>query len=106
MSIKHKNNKPKQAQPVLQKIAVSTPGQAMKLFQEFRANSGEYITIKGSRAKWYTAQQMVDWFKAQGKSINLGWLARALHCAAQSGMKISTGQTELNDRTVTIYKAS
>lgn len=99
------NKRAQRAAP--QRIAVSTPAKAMALFQEFRANSGvQPILIPGSRAKYYTVQQMVDWFATQGKVIHSGWLGRALHAAANSGMRISTNETEVNDRKVTLYRAS
>jgi hypothetical protein len=100
-----KNNKQAAVQP--QKIAVSTPAQASTLFNEFRKNSGaQPITVKGSKAKYYSAHQVTEYFAQQGKIINLGWFARALHAAANSGMKISTNTVDLGDKQITVYRAS
>jgi len=97
--------KTQQAAP--QRIAVSTPAQALALFQEFKKLSGvNPIMIPGSRAKYYSVQQMVEWFATQGKIVHGGWLGRALHAAVASGMKISLNKTEIDNQEITLYRAS
>jgi hypothetical protein len=81
-----KNNKQAAVQP--QKIAVSTPAQASTLFNEFRKNSGaQPITVKGSKAKYYSAHQVTEYFAQHGKIINLGWFE--LHIGVPNGTPIT-----------------
>lgn len=101
-----KTNK-KNAKPIPQKIAVSTPAQAMAIFQDFRKNSGiPGINIPGSKAKYYSVQQIVNWLAGQNKYVHGGWLGRALHSAVNSGMRISATRASVNDQELTLYRAS
>lgn len=94
-------------QRIMEIIPVSTPAKALELFKTFRKESGANpITVPGSRAKYYTAQQVVDWYATQNKKINLGWFARALHAAVSSGMRISKVDHKIDGNDIVIYRGS
>lgn len=92
------------------RVPVSTPETAVSLLREFvrsAANDAPTTPVKGSKARWYTADSIVAWYlRTQNKYIHKGWLGRCLHAAVNSGMRgviMSSVKTE-DGRTINVYR--
>lgn len=89
-------------------VKVSTPEIAYSLFREFLKSSPQHINMEGSRAKYYTIEQMVEYFVTVGKKVDKGWLGRALTNAANSG-KFNVSYVEAsksNGSKINVYRNS
>lgn len=92
------------------RVPVSTPEAAVALLREFIRSANNDATptpVKGSKARWYTADTIVAWYlRSQNKYIHKGWLGRCLHAAIANGMRgVTMASTESSDgRTINVYR--
>ena len=91
------------------KSVISDPTEAYNMFREFcRTSNTRPITLRNSRAKYYTVSQIVDWaLTAKNIELDRGWFGRALNQAIRAGKQVSVNSVINNDwkgKPVQVYR--